>query len=495
MKFSSQQKTSDDSKRMRAFHKSQAIIEFTPEGTILDANENFCNALGYDRSEILGKHHSMFVDPAEVSSPTYKSFWSALARGEFQAAEYLRFGKGGKEVWIQASYNPVMDGAGRVQSVVKIATDITAQKKTAAENAGLMDALNRAQAIIHFDLDGTIQTANDNFLGAIGYALHEIKGKHHSLFVAPEDQGAEYKDFWRSLANGESRTAEFRRIGKGGKEIYIQATYNPILDDRGRPFKVVKFATDITERVQARKRREETGVEIDKDLMRILEAVTSAASQITEASAAARETATNVENVATGSTQLANSVEEISGQVSKATDISNEAVEKVQNATQSISSLSDAAQQIGQVVGLISDIAAQTNLLALNATIEAARAGEAGRGFAVVAGEVKALASQSAKATEDISRQINAIQSSTNEAVTVISSIAKVIEEVNSISVSISGAVEEQACVTRDISTNMGDATLAVGNISQGVDGIAEATNLIKDATEQVKERSARLAG
>lgn len=485
---------STDAIRMAALHKSQAIIEFKTDGTIVDANENFCKTLGYEPGEIRGKHHSIFIDPKERESDAYKAFWTSLRSGKFLSAEYRRIGKGGKVVWIQASYNPVIDASGQITVVLKIATDITAQKLKSIEDEGQMDAINRSQAVIHFSPDGTILDANTNFLSALGYELSDIKGKKHAMFVPRDEQGAEYVAFWEALRKGQFQTAEFRRIGRGGREVWIQASYNPIFDSNGHVCRVVKFATDITEQVKLRLEREQATIEIDKDLVRILEAVTSAASQITEASAAARETSLNVENVATGSTQLANSVQEISGQVAKASQISAEAVTKVQNANTSISSLSDSTQQIGQVVKLISDIAAQTNLLALNATIEAARAGEAGRGFAVVAGEVKALASQSAKATEDISRQIGSVQAATSEAVQAIQAIAKVIEEVNNISLSISGAVEEQACVTRDISTNMGDATMAVNNISQGVDGIAEATNLIKDATEQVKLRSAGVA-
>ncbi len=483
-----------DTARMQALKQSQAIIEFSPEGIILDANDNFLKVMGYSLQEIQGRHHELFVSDAQRNSPEYKSFWNRLASGETFMDSFQRQGKGGKEIWIRASYNPIKDSSGRVTRVMKLASDITDTKKIAINHAGQVEAINRAQAVIHFDLDGTVLDANDNFCKALGYELSEIKGRNHSMFVPGEEQGESYRQFWAKLRNGEHQTSEYRRIGKGNRDVYIQAVYNPILGSDGKPFRIIKFATDITAQVMRRKKREEVSREVDADLVRILEAVTQASSQISEASAAARETSSNVENVASGSEQLANSVEEISGQVQKAGEISNDAVNKVHDATRSIGDLSNSAQQIGQIVSLISDIAEQTNLLALNATIEAARAGEAGRGFAVVAGEVKALASQSAKATEDITNQINAVQNATSSVVSAIEAISRVIEQVNSISVSISGAVEEQACVTRDISGNMGDATSAVRHVSDGISGIAEAAQLIRQSTEKVKERSAQLA-
>jgi methyl-accepting chemotaxis protein len=227
--------------------KSQAVIEFKLDGTIITANESFLKAMGYSLSEIQGKHHSIFVEPAARDSADYREFWIRLNRGEFQAAQYKRIAKGGRDVWIQASYNPISDAKGRPIKVIKFATDITAQKIRSMEDAGKIAAMNRSQAVIEFNMDGTIITANENFLNAMGYSLPEIEGKHHSLFVTPEDRaGAGYREFWAQLNQGKYQAAEYKRLGKNGKEVWILASYNPIFDEAGKPFKVVKFATDVS---------------------------------------------------------------------------------------------------------------------------------------------------------------------------------------------------------------------------------------------------------
>ncbi|MEH2592397.1 methyl-accepting chemotaxis protein [Bradyrhizobium sp. AZCC 1721] len=239
--------SSTDKALADALGRSQAVIEFAMDGTILTANNNFLKTLGYSLGEIKGKHHSMFVDPSQRDSAAYRDFWTALKRGEYQAAEYRRIGKGGKEVWIQATYNPVLDGSGKPCKIVKFATDITARKIKSMEDASQVAAINRTQAVIAFEMDGTVITANDNFLKAMGYALAEIQGKHHSMFVGPSERdSAAYRQFWAGLNRGESQQAEYKRIGKGGKEVWILASYNPVLDEKGKPFRVVKFATDIT---------------------------------------------------------------------------------------------------------------------------------------------------------------------------------------------------------------------------------------------------------
>jgi len=243
----SQQHLADMEATLAALHKVQAVIDFKPDGTILWANENFLGAVSYTLPEIQGQHHRMFVAPQYAASTEYQLFWETLRRGQFQSAEYKRFGKNGKEVWIQASYNPILNSSGQVVKVTKFATDVTAQKLAQAETQSKMAAISKAQAVIEFNLDGTIITANDNFLQTLGYTLAEIQGQHHRMFVDPTyGQSQDYRAFWAALNRGEYQAAEYKRFGKNGKEVWIQASYNPILDMNGVPFKVVKFATDIT---------------------------------------------------------------------------------------------------------------------------------------------------------------------------------------------------------------------------------------------------------
>jgi len=478
-----------------ALSRSQAVIEFKLDGTIVTANENFCNAMGYELSEIQGRHHSMFVEPSFKESAEYKEFWEALNRGQFMAAEYKRIGKGGKEIWIQASYNPILDGGGRPFKVVKYATDITDVKLRNADYEGQLAAISKSQAVIEFNLDGTIITANDNFLGALGYALDEVKGRHHRMFVEPDfAASSEYREFWEKLNRGEFQAAEYKRIGKGGKEVWIQASYNPIFDMNGKPFKVVKYATDITGQVKERQRRTEVQKQIDHDLGEVSTVVANAAERAASAASAATQTSANVQAVASGAEEMSASVSEISRQVTHASEISGEAVDQANHTSEIVTGLVEAAQKIGEVVELINDIASQTNLLALNATIEAARAGEMGKGFAVVASEVKNLANQTGRATEEISQQIGSVQGATKEAVSAIDSISETIGKINEISSAISAAVEEQSAVTDEVASNMQTASQGVDSITQNMNEIASGTEQIRSLTSQVKEASQSIA-
>ena len=410
--------------QIAAISKSQAVIEFNLDGTIITANDHFLNALGYTLDEIKGKHHRMFVDTAERESSTYRLFWERLGRGEFDAGEYKRFGKGGREIWIQASYNPILDMNGKPFKVVKFASDVTKSKLQTANHAGQISAIGKSQAVIEFNMDGTIITANENFLHAVGYALSEIKGQHHRMFVDPaERDGDAYRQFWERLNRGEYDAGEYKRVGKGGKEIWIQASYNPILDLNGKPFKVVKFASDVTKQVIARKRSEHV-----RGLM---------------------------ETVAAGAEELNVSVKEISASMSRSKDTAQNASDRVSAADQATQRLTQAAESMGGIVNLINDITSQINLLSLNATIESARAGEAGRGFAVVANEVKNLAGQAKAATERISQEIEGMRGISADVVSALATIKQSIEQVREYVTSTAAAVEEQTAVTNDMSTGM----------------------------------------
>jgi methyl-accepting chemotaxis protein len=531
--------------QVEAISKSQAVIEFNLDGTIVTANENFLKTLGYSLSEIQGKHHSMFVEPAMRDSAAYREFWANLNRGQYQAAAFKRIGKGGKEVWIQASYNPMLDRNGKVYRVIKFATDITAEKLASMEDAGMIAAIGRAQAVIAFNLmarslrptkfpenarlfawrdpgqasqhvcragdarqrayrefwaslncgeyqaaeskrigkggkeiwilasynpildekgkpfkvvkfatdvteqklltadlagqiaaigksqaviefnmDGSILTANENFLNALGYSLGEIQGKRHSMFVeASERDSPAYREFWANLNAGRYQAGEFKRIGKAGKEIWIQASYNPILDLNGKPFKVVKYATDTTAQVIARKRAESV-----RGMM---------------------------ETVAAGAEELNASVREISETMSKSRQTASEAVGRVDAADQQAQRLSAASESMGGIVELIGNITGQINLLALNATIESARAGEAGRGFAVVASEVKNLANQAKQATDKIGQEIGNLNGISGDVVSALTAIKQSIQEVSEYVTSTAAAVEEQSTVTSEMSTSM----------------------------------------
>ena len=423
-----------------AISRAQAVIEFNLDGTIITANENFLKALGYSLGEIQGKHHSMFVAPAERDGTAYREFWAALSRGDYQAGEYKRIGKGGKDVWILASYNPVFDEEGKPFKVVKFATDVTAQKLKNADLAGQIEAIGKSQAVIEFNLDGTILNANDNFLHALGYSLGEIKGKHHSIFVEPADRdGAVYRAFWAALNRGEFQAGEFKRVGKGGKEVWIQASYNPILDLNGKPFKVVKYASDITKAVLVR-----MGNERVRGMM---------------------------ETVAAGAEELNASVREISEAMVKSRETALSAVERVTSADSQAKRLSDASQAMSGIVEMIGDITGQINLLALNATIESARAGEAGRGFAVVAAEVKNLANQAKQATDKIGMEIESLNGISGDVVTALDTIKKAIQNVSEYVTSTAAAVEEQSTVTGEMSSNMQRAAAEASAIAARAGG------------------------
>ncbi len=433
----------DSAALIKSLNKSQAIIHFDPSGNILDANENFLNTVGYTLEEIKGKHHSIFADPAYAQSPEYAAFWDRLRQGTYDAGEYKRFGKGGGEIWIQASYNPILDMNGKPFKVVKYACDITCKKREQAETQGKMNAVSKAQAVIHFNMDGTVIEANENFLNTLGYQAQDIAGKHHSMFVEPAySQSDEYKQFWDKLRRGEFDQRDYKRIGKGGREVWIQASYNPIFDSNGRPFMVVKFATDITRK---------TAIRID------------VADQI-------GHTLGNLQGLAAASEQMSASIAEISKNMTLSKAAVDDIATKTEAASAATRQLVDNARAMEDIVNLIRDIADQVNLLALNATIEAARAGEAGKGFAVVAAEVKTLAKQTSDATDRITDQINGIQGISERVATGVGAVAQAASSVNQYVSGVAGAIEEQTAVTSEISATAQRISDSVGKINTQVE-------------------------
>jgi methyl-accepting chemotaxis protein len=478
-----------------AVDNSLAIIEFSSDGVIQNANENFLKTLGYSLNEIKGKHHSMFVDPNEASSQKYQEFWQKLRVGNIMQSEFMRMSKGGKPIWIEASYVPVKTRNGQVHRVIKFATDITKRKIISLDQEGQLRAIDRSQAVIEFDLEGQILKANDNFLATLGYAADEIIGKHHSMFVEPDYRAtSEYREFWKKLKGGDFFSAEYKRIGKGGKEVWIQASYNPIFDATGKPYKVVKYAMDITKEVLTHQRNALILKSIEDNLGDVNRAIFNAHQQTASAASASHQTSSNVQAVASAAEEMNASVEEIAQNMNKSRGAVDTMFGQVELAGQATQRLVSTAQSMSGIIGLIQDIAGQINLLALNATIESARAGEAGKGFAVVASEVKNLAGQTAKATEQIAKEIEGIQLVSKEAVDSLSTIRQSIEMVREYVTNVAGAIEEQSAVMRDISSNMQVASMGVSNVSVSVSEVASATEVADLAARRVLEASLGLA-
>ncbi len=488
--FSSRKSVSDYV--LEALSKSLAVIEFKPDGTILTANSNFLGAVGYSLSEIQGQHHRMFCDQSYVNTPDYARFWSDLAAGKFQAAEYKRIAKGGKEIWIQATYNPVIDDAGRVLKVIKFATDTTAEKLKNADYQGKLAAIDKAQAVIEFNLDGTIITANQNFLSTLGYTLPEIQGQHHRMFCESSyTSSPDYTRFWDDLRAGRFQAGEYRRVGKGGKEVWIQASYNPIFDMNGKPFKVVKFASDVTAAVNKRHEFEQIVRFVNESLDQIGQALETSTQS---AAVASNQTTSTVQTVASATEELNSSIKEISRSVNLSQSAVTQALEQSNQADKATEALANAANAMTGIVNLIQDIASQINLLSLNATIESARAGEAGKGFAVVANEVKNLASQAKDATDKISEEIGNMQTVSNQVIGSLQTIRESIGSVMNSVTTVASAIEEQTAVTSDISSNMQMAAQSTESINRNIGDIIGVSDSSKKTAGEIREKLTVLA-
>ncbi|TWD54575.1 methyl-accepting chemotaxis sensory transducer with Pas/Pac sensor [Agrobacterium vitis] len=523
---------------LNALNRSQAIIEFDLQGNILEANDNFCKALGYARSEIIGKHHKIFVDPEEANSQAYRDFWAKLGRGEFDQRQYKRFTKSGQPIWIEASYNPVYKG-NKPYKVVKIASDITASKVQAMDTAGKIAALSRAQAVIEFTPSGEILTANENFCQTLGYDLKEIVGKHHSMFCDQTyTSSPDYKEFWRKLGAGEFQSDEFTRIGKGGKKVYIQATYNPIFDDKGKVIKVVKFATDVTGRVNAIAaigaglerlaqcnirmtidepfiptfehlrhdfntsigKFQETLAEVLSETASVsgnsdemLESSSSLAQRSEQQAAALEQTSAALEEITVTVKESSSRTAETRNLVRDARKAATESTKVVDSTVEAMSRIEGASKEISSIISVIDEIAFQTNLLALNAGVEAARAGESGKGFAVVAQEVRELAQRSAKAAREISALIAKSSDEVNEGVRLVGETGGALNRISTFVESIDTNIEAIARAAAEQSTSLGEINSAVNALDQMTQKNAAMVSGMNAISEALSSGAAKL--
>ncbi|MFS2225979.1 methyl-accepting chemotaxis protein [Pantoea sp. B65] len=350
-----------------AIINNTAVIYFSPEGVVLHANDLFLSAIGYSLNEIVGKHHKIFCSEKQTQTSEYSGFWQALSSGNSKSGTFTRYNKNGDKIYLEASYFPVVNKKGKITKVMKVAKDITTIKEILNGKDAILSALDKSLAVIEFSPNGVIINANKNFLNVVGYQLSDITGKHHKIFC--DDAFSKLSSaFWSELAKGQFKSGRFKRIGKQGNELWLEATYNPIIDEEGKVIKVIKFATYITDRIK-----------MAQDVVDMAADISTTTSEITD----------------------------------KAKVVLNEAVDTSHNIANQIMETSGLGQElilqsknINEIVNLIKRIADQTNILALNAAIEAARAGEAGRGFAVVAEEVRKLAAITGNSTEKISEVV-----------------------------------------------------------------------------------------
>ena len=425
--------------KVTAIHRAQAVIEFDLKGHVLTANDQFISLFGYPLAEVQGKHHRLFCEPELSQSAAYAAFWEKLGRGEYDRGEYKRIASGGREVWIQATYNPIFDAEGRVTKIVKFASDVTKDMLRTAEYRSRVEAVDRGQAVVEFDLDGNIVSANDNFLRTMGYSLRDIAGRHHSMFcTADYVKSLEYRDFWLKLSKGEQFSGRFHRVGKYERDVFIQATYSPIVDMSGNVVRVIKYAHDVTEQVS-----------FEREITSKTRSMTDTVAELVGTSAA-------IVRHTDAATALALQTQ----------SNAKEGYDALRKSIDSIELIQTSSHEIADIVKVIGDIAGQTNLLAFNAAIEAARAGEHGVGFSVVADEVRKLAERSSQAAHEIAKLI--VQSQ--------------------------GRVGAGTDRSREAMASFERIVGSVGKTSTSIDQIADATVLQQASASRVGELIAELA-
>ena len=486
--------------QLEAIGKLQAVIEFNLDGTIVTANDNFLKTLGYTLDEITGRHHSLFVDATYRESNDYRQFWRDLNDGRAQSGDFKRIGKGGREVWISAIYSPIRDISGRPVKVVKFASDITSRKQAEADASRVMSMMENAPInIMCTDLDLKLRYMNPASVKTLrtlqqylAVPVDQMIGQTIDIFHKnPEHQR-------RMLAD--PKNLPHRAKINVGPEV-LDLLVSAIIDNTGTYIGPMVSWSVVTEQLRIESRVNEAAHNLSASAAQLTSLsqqlganAEETSAQANVVSAASEEVSTNVQTVATGAEEMSASIREIAKNASEAARVALAAVKLAESTNQTVAKLGDSSADVGKVIKVITSIAQQTNLLALNATIEAARAGEAGKGFAVVANEVKELAKETAKATEDISQKIEAIQSDTRGAVQAIGQIADVIHQINDISNTIASAVEEQTATTNEITRNVTEAARGSAEIAHNITGVAQAAKSTTEGATDILQASGLLA-
>ena len=534
--------------KVAAISSRTPMIEYDLEGNILGANDTWERATGFRVAEVRGKHHRMFVAAEERDTPEYRAFWDTLRRGEVQAAVYRRVAKDGRPIWVEATFYPVRNLRGALFKVVACIVDITDRMMTLADGAGQLAAINKAQCVFDLDMNGVVLGANDNFLHTFGYSLDELKGQHHDVLLDPvERDKADYRALWTKLARGEYEGGKFRRRARDGREVWVQASYNPILDAAGKPFKIVGYATDITTRVQQaeqlRKAVAQTqsvvtaaasgdltqripmegktgelatlsnGVNSLIDVMAgLVQQIQTTAGEVQRAAdaiadgnhnlsrrtdeqaASLEETASSMEEMATTVRQTADNAGHANQLAIAACGQAEKGGAVVGSAVAAMTGINASSGKIADIIGVIDSIAFQTNLLALNAAVEAARAGEQGRGFAVVASEVRSLAGRSATAAREIKTLIEDSVAKIGEGSRLVDESGRTLTGIVDAVRKVTAIVAEIAAASREQSSGIEQVNKAIVTMDEGTQQNAAMVEEATSASEAIVHQARLLS-